>query len=480
MPNYPMWDYQQRNFDAIIDFYTHGGHSVVLQQPTGTGKSRVGVEVTRYFRDKMKPVYFITQSGNLLWQFSDTLTEYGCNHGIVKSGCPTLHYRVQVISVQSLMSRMHMLAEPYLCIFEECHHAASAQFIAVTKAWPNAKILGLTATPGRPDGKPLDMFEHMILSPSMQWFIDNYYLADYDYYCPEEFDTTKIHRRLGDFNKTELKEAASKDKVRVGHFVDHYRKYADGLPGIAFGVSIDDAENISKIFAESGYPMQSMHSKTPDVDQVLKNAKAGKYNLLSTCDLIGEGTDIKRLTCMLDGRPTQSIVIQIQHWGRALRALYADGYDLSTLSGRKAAMEAGGKGKAKLLDFSSNYLRHGLPDDHREWTLKGKIKQTCVSKYKRCPDCQKPVLSAARICPYCGHEFAGTVYTTKEVEERDGELVPIASLSVKDKNELTLAIARNCSSMKEAVDFAKREGLNQQAAWFVWRQLLRQKEENNG
>src|SRR5574344_186913 len=180
MPNYPMWDYQQNNFDRIIDFFTHGGHSVVLQQPTGSGKSRVAVEVTRYFKDQSKPVYFISQSGNLVWGFSDALTEYECPHGIVKAGCPTLNYRVQVVSVQSLMSRAHLLPEPFLCIFEECHHAASAQFKRVTELWPNAKILGLTATPGRPDGKPLNMFEEMILSPGLRWFIDNAYLADYD------------------------------------------------------------------------------------------------------------------------------------------------------------------------------------------------------------------------------------------------------------------------------------------------------------
>lgn len=476
MPNYPMWDYQQTNFNKAIDFYTHGGRSLVLQQPTGTGKSRVAVEITRYFKDQSKPVYFITQSGNLLTQFSDALTEYGCMHGIIKSGYPVLNFRVQVISVQSLMKRAKYLAEPYLCIFEECHHAASSQFKKVLEIWPNTKILGLTATPGRPDGKPLDMFEDMILSPGLRWFIDNYYLADYDYFIPNEFDTSKIHHRFGDFNAAELKAATEEDKLRVGNFVKHYKKYANNLPGIAFGISIADSENIAKVFGESGYPMQSMHSKTPNIDQVLKDAKSGKYNLLSTCDLIGEGTDIKRLTCMLDGRPTESIVIQIQHWGRPLRALFASGYDLSTISGRRAAMEAGGKGKAKILDFSSNYLRHGLPDDEREWSLSGKIKQSCASKYKRCPECQKPVLSFAKVCPYCGHEFLQEAEPETEVKEREGELIPISQLKVEDKNGLSLRIAREAASMKDAVRIAKECGVNQQAAWFIWRKLLKKEE----
>ena len=470
-----MWDYQDKNFRSVVDFYDHGGHSVVLQQPTGTGKSRVAVEVTQYYKNQSKPVYFITQSGNLLWQFSETLEDYDCKHGIVKAGCQLLPaFRVQVISVQSLKSRLSRLPEPYLVIFEECHHAASSQFKAVTEAWPKAKILGLTATPGRPDGKPLDMFEHMILSPGLRWFIDNAYLADYDYYIPAEFDTSKIHRRMGDFNTTELNKAAEDDKLRVGNFIEHYKKYCSGLPSIAFGVSIADADNIARIFSESGISMQSMHSKTPNIAQVLKDAKAGKYDMLSTCDLIGEGTDIKRLTGMFDGRPTQSIVIQIQHWGRPLRALYAPHHDLSTLAGRRAAMDEGGKGKAKILDFSSNYLRHGLPDDNRDWTLSGKIKQATVSKYKRCPSCQRPVPSASRTCPFCGYEFGRMAQEVKPVEERDGELIPIGELDIKDRNGLALEIARNCSSMKEAVEYAKKRGLNQQAAWFTWRKLLGQ------
>ena len=473
MPNYALWDYQQKNFDACIDFLTHGGRSVVLQQPTGTGKSRVGVEIVQYFKNQSKPIYFITQSGNLLWQFSETLTEYGLNHGIVKSGCPTLRYRVQVISVQSLMSRLHLIDEPYAVIFEECHHAASNQFKKVLEVWPNVKLIGLTATPSRPDGKPLDMFEHMIISPGLRWFIDNAYLADYDYYIPEEFNTSGIHRLAGDFNHKELDEAAVHDAKRIGNFVKHYQKYASGLPGIAFGVSIADAENISKSFIDANYNMVSLHSKTPDVDQVLKDAKKGKYDLLSTCDLVGEGTDIKRLTCMLDGRPTQSLVIQIQHWGRPLRALYAPGHDLSTLSGRRAAMEEGGKGKAQILDFSSNYTRHGLPDDEREWSLDGKPKTASASVYKRCPSCQRPVPTFKRECPECGYEFPCVAVPQEEIKEREGELIPIGSLRTEDKNELALAIARGAKTLGDAVRIAKARGLNNAAAWYIWVKLLK-------
>lgn len=453
----------------MIDFFDHGGRSVVLQAPTGTGKSRIAVEFVNRCREQSKPVYFITQSSNLLWQFSETLTDYELRHGIVKAGCPTLRYRVQVISVQSLLSRIDMIDYPYALIVEETHHAASEQFKKVFAKWPNVKLLGLSATPSRPDGKPLYMYEHIILSPPLRWFIDNCYLADYDYFIPAEFDASKIHHIAGDFKKSELDAAVDEDKARVGNFVRHYEKHANGLPGIAFGVSIADAENIARLFNEAGHKMKSLHSKTPDVDSALRDAKTGKYKLLSTCDLIGEGTDIKKLTCMLDGRPTESIVIQIQHWGRPLRAVYAPGYDLSTLDGRRAAMEAGGKGKAQILDFSSNYLRHGLPDDERIWNLKGSTKKLSeASKYKRCPQCQRPVPTFAAVCPYCAYEFPKVAAPQDGPEEVEGELVPISSLAVSDKSTLAIRIAREAHDLKSAIRVAKSMGANHQAAWYVW------------
>lgn len=314
------------------------------------------------------------------------------------------------------------------------------------------------------------------MSPDLDWFIDNYYLSNYKYYIPNDLDTSKFHHRFGDFKSNDLSDLADNDNVRVGNFIKHYIKFANNLPAIAFGVSIKDAENIAKKFTESGFPMQSLHSKTPNISTVLKDAKSGKYRLLSTCDLIGEGTDIKTLTAMLDGRPTESTVIQIQHWGRPLRALYANGYDLSTKEGRKTAMEAGGKGDAIILDFSSNYLRHGLPKDKRNWSLKdGEIKsKSCVSQYKRCPECQQPIPVFSKVCPLCGHVFEREAQTT-EPEEREGELIEISNLKFNDRNNLTIKIARGASTYKEAVNIAKENGVNQQGAWLIWRKLLHNK-----
>lgn len=475
---YRLFDYQSRICDEAEDYFSHGGSRLLIQAPTGSGKSIMMCDIIRRVlgNDSSRRVYFVTHSRGLLSQFSDHLTGIGMMHGIVASGCPTLGYRVQVISAQSLRKRYRMLAEPYLLIFEEAHHSVASEFREILDYWPHARLAGFTATPARPDGKPLTMYDKLIVSPSVRWFIDNYFLSDFDYYIPAEFDTSGIHHVAGEFSGRELAERAEGDKTRVGNLVEYYRKYADGKPGIAFCTGIADSDGIAERFRDSGYNMKSVHSRMTDsLDDVLASCRDGRQPLISSCDMIGEGIDVKGLTVMIDARPTESTVVEMQHWGRVLRAKYADGYDLGTADGRRAAMEAGGKGRAIILDFSSNYIRHGLPDDEREWSLDAKPKAKCASALKRCPDCMRPVPVSTRTCPYCGHVFALTVDTAgEETPERDGELVPITSVTYADRQALTLEIARHAHSMKQAIAIAESHGVNHQAAWFIWRKVLRQ------
>ena len=109
---YKLFDYQEEAVERITDFFVHGGRSTILQLPTGAGKSLTAVEFIKRCREDNKPVYFLTHSKNLLWQFSDHLTEYGIPHGIISSGCPVLKYKIQIISAMSLKSRIDKLPEP--------------------------------------------------------------------------------------------------------------------------------------------------------------------------------------------------------------------------------------------------------------------------------------------------------------------------------------------------------------------------------
>jgi DNA repair protein RadD len=471
---YKLFNFQESRLSSVIDYFDHGGKATLLQAPTGTGKSLVACEFIRRMREQSRPIYFVTHSKSLLWQFSNHLTELEMNHGIIAPGAPILSYRIQVISAASLMRRINQIDEPWGLIFEEAHHSTTEIFSRILKSWPNARLLGLTATPYRLSGEPLSMYDHLITSPSVRWFIDNAYLSDFDYYIPSEVNTEGIHHVGGDFIASELAERLKSDKSRVGNLVQYYEKYAKNLPGIAFGTSIADAEEIGERFRSAGYDMKALHSKTEgDIQVYLQNARDGLLSMISTCDMIGEGVDVKGLTVEIDARPTESLVVKLQHSGRVLRAQYAKDYDLSTLDGRKAAIQAGGKGKAQILDFSSNYLRHGLPDDEREWSLEGAPKLKNTSAYKRCPDCQRPVSRILMKCPYCGYEFPRMAEVSREPEEVEGSLIPIGSMDYRDKNSLIIKIARQANDLRQAIYIAKHNGADHRAAWYIWTQVLK-------
>jgi len=479
-----LWEPQVKVVDAIEDFWNHGGRSVMVQMPCGTGKSHVFTEIIfNRYRSK-KPVYFITHSKNLLSQASGHLTNRGIYHGITAAGYPQLRYRVQVISAQTLVNRMDILPEPEFIIFEEAHRSPSNMFQKPMEKWSNAKCLGLTATVRRTNGAPFSMYEHLIVSESIRWFINEGYLSDYDYYAPEEMDMSGVHKRMGDYITSEV-ETKVDNRAVIGNVVEHYQKWSAGTSAVAFGVSIKHILAITKQFNESNLHMESLHSRSNlDILGTIKKLQTGQIDLISACDIIGEGTDIPGLTTELDIRPTGSLTIKKQHDGRVLRASFASGYDLSKKSERLGAIAAGTKPKAILLDCVSNWTRHGLPDDEIEWTLKGTkgSKPPEPSKYKRCPQCFRPVKIANRTCPWCQYEFEFT--GSRMPKQKEGRLTKIEAGSVQtavsgwsnpDNQRLIKLIAATAHNVGDARRISVNAGQTAGKGWMIWKKILKRR-----
>ena len=157
----------------------------------------------------------------------------------------------------------------------------------------------------------------------------------------------------------------------TGSAVEHYRKYADHMPAIASCVSIAlTLSTLAQEFRDAGYKAIAVNSTDGSLDVqrgLLAGLRDGSIEILTQCEMLGEGVDVPAATCLIGLRPTASLVIFLQHVGRVLR-------------------KSPGKDKAIILDHVGNWSRFGLPDDDREWTLEGKPKGVKdVSKYKRCP-----------------------------------------------------------------------------------------------
>jgi superfamily II DNA or RNA helicase len=343
------------------------------------------------------------------------------------------------------------------CVVHNCHHLKSHSYETILNKWNHAKLLGMTATPQRSDGKPLDVFQILELGPSMRSLIDRGSLSDYDYYAPENIDMSDVHIRAGEYVTKESEEKIDKTVI-TGNAIEHYKRYADHKPAICCCISIAHSEHVAQEFRDAGYKAVAVNSKMKvwEIEKAINGLRDGSLEILTQCDMLGEGVDIKGAEVLIGLRPTQSLVIYLQHAGRVLRA-------------------APGKEKAIILDHVGNWERFGLPDDERDWSLAGKPKKDKGQSHtKRCPECLRVVSSSTRICPHCGYQWVESAEVgTRQIEEKEGQLVAIKTVSHMQQQELIRTIAKKAHNLKQAILVAKKNGYDHRAGFTIWTKTLK-------
>ena len=213
-------DYQQENKQKIYDAWSQY-NSVMLQMPTGTGKTRLFVSIIKdLFRhghdnkDAIK-VLILVHRTELIDQIDEELGyRYNLAHGIIQSGEKERKlYPIQLASVQTLSRRLANWTDKEFdfIIVDEAHHVKADSYQKIIKAFPHAKLLGVTATPVRLNGHGFtDTFEKIIVSPSVKEFIDEGYLSKYEYYSVGR--SSFIQRQIDGIKNAIVKGFTTKDK----------------------------------------------------------------------------------------------------------------------------------------------------------------------------------------------------------------------------------------------------------------------------
>jgi superfamily II DNA or RNA helicase len=452
-------DYQSRAVAGITTAWNEGVKAVCYQLATGGGKTAVFRAIVDSLWQSKKTIYVIAHRRALVDQISREFAKAKINHGLITPDNPYVRYRVQVASLGTIIRRTDRLPEPEIIIIEECHHVKARSYMKLLERWPSARVLGVTATPGRTDGSPLgDVFQRLILGPSMRSLINDGYLSDYDYYAPSQIDMSGVHRRGGDYV---TKEAEAKvGHAVVGCAVAHYQRYADHQPAIVSCVSIAHADQVAEQFRGAGYRAKAVHSELDqtEIQAAIDGLRTGEIELLMQCELLGEGIDIPGASVLIGLRPTASAIVFLQHVGRVLR-------------------RAEGKGRAIILDHVGNWERHGLPDDERHWSLDGRdAVETGPSKYKRCPDCLRIVVASSKRCESCGHVWATVLQDARIPTQVDGELVPVRGGETRvtaDWDTIKQMIIDRARSLKEAIDIARSVGGTHRQAFYVWTRIMK-------
>ena len=437
--------YQQYIILQARHLIRQGARSILIQSPTGSGKTALTAHMLGTSSSKGIQSFFICHRVELIRQSMQTFDAVGIPFGVEAAGFPPDRRQlVQICSIQSLARRLDKVKTPKLIVWDECTHIASKSWAAVHKHYSDAIHIGLTATPQRLDGKGLgDWFTHMVQGPSVSELIKQGYLSPYKAYAPSTVDTSGLHIRMGDYAKDELAKVMDKPTI-TGDAVSHYKKLAMGKRAIVFCASIDHSHHVVSQFRAAGIPSEHVDGETDRHvrAEAMKRFQQGQTWVISNVDLFSEGVDVPAMEAVIMLRPTASLSLCLQQMGRGLRP-----------SEGKTAI---------ILDHVGNLHRHGLPDDDREWTLEGRGKSKqgqSATPVRTCPKCFAVVKAAVTKCQYCGYVFE---VEGREVEEREGELVEV------DPEQLRRERLREQGQVKgfdELVALGKKRGYRHAYAW---------------
>lgn len=329
-----------------------------------------------------------------------------------------------------------------LCVQDEAHHVLEAnKWGTAFKMFPNAKGLGVTATPRRADGKGLGrhadgLFDTMIEGPGMRDLINMGYLTEYRVFAPPsdlDLSTVNTSQATGDYNPVKLKAAVRKSHV-IGDVVSHYLRIAPGKLGVTFATDVETATDIAAQFNAAGIPAAVVSAKTPAADRaaILRRFKNRELLQLVNVDLFGEGFDLPAIEVVSMARPTQSYALFVQQFGRVLRLLLdkslAPFWSQYSDEERRAHIAASTKPHGIVIDHVGNVERHGLPDAPQTWTLdrREKRSKSAVSDaipVRACPECTAVYERIYNACPYCGHVIVPA--SRGGPEQVDGDLVEL-------------------------------------------------------
>ena len=341
--------------------------SVMLQMPTGTGKTYLFTSLindiinTYKFAHKDIKILIVAHRTELLDQISSTLNKFGIAHGFIQGTREQyLWKRVQVGSIMSLLTDKNyynVCRQKFdYIIVDEAHHSLADTYIRLFGLFPNAKKLGVTATPWRLNHESfLSLYQYLIVSPQISWFINNNLLSDFDYVSIKQ--DSEVQRLVdksevvntGEFSNVDLDNTFNNQRIR-SKLYESYLQFANGRKGIIYAINKRHAAKIAELYSSHGVKAMAIDCDTPrDVRQEMISAfKSGEISVLVNVDIFTEGFDCPDVNFIQLARPTRSLSLYLQQVGRGLRIVE-------------------GKEKTIILDNVGLYNYFGLPDANRKW-----------------------------------------------------------------------------------------------------------------
>jgi len=431
---------QRKVTEETYRAHNDGARVTLDVMPTGTGKSIVMTGMVKDRQSVGAKQTLIAHRNELTTQLAMHLARQGIYHGII--GPDTMIRQVVadqrtefgksyvnpdagcfVAGIDTINSRtdslVPLLAQMHHWYGDEGHHfLRNNKWGRGVDLFTNATGTLFTATPERSDGAGLGRHadgyvDNMILGLSVRQSIDIGAITDYQIAIPQSdfaIDDDAI-TATGDYSRTKMRDATKKSHL-VGDVVAEYCKLAYGKRAICFATDVESSNEIAALFNAAGIPAASVSAKTDVLTRAeyIRRFKTGQIWVLVNVDLFGEGFDVPACEVVIMARPTASLGLYLQMFGRALR----------TASGKLVGL---------IIDHVSNWKRHGFPDKPRNWSLDRREKRAKKEKdpeeieLTACQGCSRPYERFHPACPYCGWEPPLTPVARRSIEQVDGDLL---------------------------------------------------------
>ena len=339
--------YQQEAKEAVFEQWGNGIRKTLLVLPTGCGKTIVFAKVTEDCVRKGDRVLILAHRGELLDQAADKLKKTtGLNSAVEKaeSSCLGSWFRVVVGSVQTLMreKRLGQFPEDYFntIIIDEAHHCISDSYQKVLEHFPEAHVLGVTATPDRGDMRNLGQyFESLAYEYTLPKAIKEGYLTPIKALTiPLKIDMSGVAVQAGDFKASDIGTAL--DPYLEG-IAQEMQKYCADKKTVVFLPLVKTSQKFRDVLNTYGFRAAEVNGDSQDRAEILADFESGKYNVLCNSMLLTEGWDCPSVDCVVVLRPTKVRSLYCQMVGRGTRL-------------------SPGKEHLLLLDFLWHTERHEL------------------------------------------------------------------------------------------------------------------------
>ena len=409
--------------------------STVIVLPTGGGKTLVAaamsLAIARQFSDRKCVALYLVHRKELIHQTAETLRSVGLDQfGIIASGVAESRWQpLQIASIQTLARRLDKVSgwlKPVIVFVDEAHHCRAKTWARLIDHFaPTSYLCGLTATPQRLDGKGLgEHFASMVLGPSTADLVERGYLADTRIFFPKtslRTDGIKIER--GDYSKRGLQDAMTGRVIAEG--ISHVKRLAHDRKCITYCVSVEDSKNWVERLRTEGYTAEHIDGTTPGDQrrQILDRFRRGDTQHLSNVDILTEGFDCPSCDCVIIRRPTKSLPLYKQMYGRMIR-IKDDGRD------------------GVFIDLAGCVWEHGPPAEAVEWSLEDgvdteKQRSSRKASFKRCSECSFLYPVAASSCTFCGYSPEGVQVIETDVTLIEHEQAAFEERRKKRENRMS-------------------------------------------